>query len=237
MNFITMALLSIFSSISFAYEISPSKIELSHQQGKTTGIFVIKNTSESPIKVEAKLSSSNFDEFGVERSASVADGELIIFPKRIDIGPKAMGTFRVVYAKQAKVSFEKFYRASFKDVLQKPNSLKSSPNQPEINFTLSYSSLIRLVPDSGKSGGVVIDAIREIDGEKYISIKNSGDYSVGLNSGEFKIKLTNKTIRESTSSFKELKSPILARELRLVKVPSLKSHNIKVSDIEYVSEK
>jgi fimbrial chaperone protein len=130
--------------IAVAMTVQPVIINLKQSGNGMTQIITVENTFATPLPVELRVQSLEFDENGVKETGK-DPGDLLIFPPQALIQPGQTQSFRVQYVGDPELKTSKHYYVT---VAQLP--VKLPAGQSAIQILYNFQVLVSIAPNGVK---------------------------------------------------------------------------------------
>lgn len=177
----------LFSSIIFAYEVSPIYLELDDVGRNSQGLYKVTNVEEEPILLEVHVYQADFS--SGEEILTPSEDEFLILPPQAKIDGQKSQTFRVRYTPKRPIKKTETYRIIFTQI-ELDNQSEESEEDSSISMLLEFATLTFVSPASSKS--IPTATIKN----NQIAIRNDGKRVLNMNGMEFSFSggKSNKTV-------------------------------------------
>ncbi|UMM03666.1 fimbria/pilus periplasmic chaperone [Vibrio campbellii] len=177
----------LFSSIIFAYEVSPIYLELDDFGRNSQGLYKVTNVEEEPILLEVHVYQADFS--SGEEVLTPSEDEFLILPPQAKIDGQKSQTFRVRYTPKKPIKKTETYRIVFTQI-ELDNQTKENEEDSSISMLLEFATLAFVSPTSSKS--IPTATIKN----NQIAIRNDGKRVLNMNGMEFSFSggKSNKTV-------------------------------------------
>lgn len=177
----------LFSSIIFAYEVSPIYLELDDVGRNSQGLYKVTNVEEEPILLEVHVYQADFS--SGEEVLTPSEDEFLILPPQAKIDGQKSQTFRVRYTPKKPIKKTETYRIVFTQI-ELDNQTKENEEDSSISMLLEFATLAFVSPASSKS--IPTATIKN----NQIAIRNDGKRVLNMNGMEFSFSggKSNKTV-------------------------------------------
>ncbi len=177
----------LFSSIIFAYEVSPIYLELDDVGRNSQGLYKVTNVEEEPILLEVHVYQADFS--SGEEILTPSEDEFLILPPQAKIDGQKSQTFRVRYTPKKPIKKTETYRIVFTQI-ELDNQTKENEEDSSISMLLEFATLAFVSPASSKS--IPSATIQN----NQIAIRNDGKRVLNMNGMEFSFSggKSNKTV-------------------------------------------
>ena len=177
----------LFSSIIFAYEVSPIYLELDDVGRNSQGLYKVTNVEEEPILLEVHVYQADFS--SGEEILTPSEDEFLILPPQAKIDGQKSQTFRVRYTPKKPIKKTETYRIVFTQI-ELDNQTKENEEDSSISMLLEFATLAFVSPASSKS--IPTATIKN----NQIAIRNDGKRVLNMNGMEFSFSggKSNKTV-------------------------------------------
>ena len=177
----------LFSSIIFAYEVSPIYLELDDVGRNSQGVYKVTNVEEEPILLEVHVYQADFS--SGEEVLTPSEDEFLILPPQAKIDGQKSQTFRVRYTPKKPIKKTETYRIVFTQI-ELDNQTKENEEDSSISMLLEFATLAFVSPASSKS--IPSATIQN----NQIAIRNDGKRVLNMNGMEFSFSggKSNKTV-------------------------------------------
>ena len=177
----------LFSSIIFAYEVSPIYLELDDVGRNSQGLYKVTNVEEEPILLEVHVYQADFS--SGEEVLTPSEDEFLILPPQAKIDGQKSQTFRVRYTPKKPIKKTETYRIVFTQI-ELDNQTKENEEDSSISMLLEFATLAFVSPASSKS--IPTATIQN----NQIAIRNDGKRVLNMNGMEFSFSggKSNKTV-------------------------------------------
>ncbi|MCC4223421.1 MAG: fimbria/pilus periplasmic chaperone [Pseudomonadota bacterium] len=177
----------LFSSIIFAYEVSPIYLELDDVGRNSQGLYKVTNVEEEPILLEVHVYQADFS--SGEEVLTPSEDEFLILPPQAKIDGQKSQTFRVRYTPKKPIKKTETYRIVFTQI-ELDNQTKENEEDSSISMLLEFATLAFVSPASSKS--IPSATIQN----NQIAIRNDGKRVLNMNGMEFSFSggKSNKTV-------------------------------------------
>lgn len=177
----------LFSSIIFAYEVSPIYLELDDVGRNSQGLYKVTNVEEEPILLEVHVYQADFS--SGEEVLTPSEDEFLILPPQAKIDGQKSQTFRVRYTPKRPIKKTETYRIVFTQI-ELDNQTKENEEDSSISMLLEFATLAFVSPASSKS--IPTATIKN----NQIAIRNDGKRVLNMNGMEFSFSggKSNKTV-------------------------------------------
>ncbi|UTZ22566.1 fimbrial biogenesis chaperone [Vibrio campbellii] len=177
----------LFSSIIFAYEVSPIYLELDDVGRNSQGLYKVTNVEEEPILLEVHVYQADFS--SGEEILTPSEDEFLILPPQAKIDGQKSQTFRVRYTPKRPIKKTETYRIIFTQI-ELDNQTEENEEDSSISMLLEFATLAFVSPASSKS--IPTATIKN----NQIAIRNDGKRVLNMNGMEFSFSggKSNKTV-------------------------------------------
>lgn len=177
----------LFSSIIFAYEVSPIYLELDDVGRNSQGLYKVTNVEEEPILLEVHVYQADFS--SGEEVLTPSEDEFLILPPQAKIDGQKSQTFRVRYTPKRPIKKTETYRIIFTQI-ELDNQTEENEEDSSISMLLEFATLAFVSPASSKS--IPTATIKN----NQIAIRNDGKRVLNMNGMEFSFSggKSNKTV-------------------------------------------
>lgn len=177
----------LFSSIIFAYEVSPIYLELDDVGRNSQGLYKVTNVEEEPILLEVHVYQADFS--SGEEILTPSEDEFLILPPQAKIDGQKSQTFRVRYTPKKPIKKTETYRIVFTQI-ELDNQTEENEEDSSISMLLEFATLAFVSPASSKS--IPTATIKN----NQIAIRNDGKRVLNMNGMEFSFSggKSNKTV-------------------------------------------
>ena len=177
----------LFSSIIFAYEVSPIYLELDDVGRNSQGLYKVTNVEEEPILLEVHVYQADFS--SGEEILTPSEDEFLILPPQAKIDGQKSQTFRVRYTPKRPIKKTETYRIIFTQI-ELDNQTEENEEDSSISMLLEFATLAFVSPASSKS--IPSATIQN----NQIAIRNDGKRVLNMNGMEFSFSggKSNKTV-------------------------------------------
>lgn len=177
----------LFSSIIFAYEVSPIYLELDDIGRNSQGLYKVTNVEEEPILLEVHVYQADLS--SGEEVLTPSEDEFLILPPQAKIDGQKSQTFRVRYTPKKPIKKTETYRIVFTQI-ELDNQTKENEEDSSISMLLEFATLAFVSPASSKS--IPSATIQN----NQIAIRNDGKRVLNMNGMEFSFSggKSNKTV-------------------------------------------
>lgn len=177
----------LFSSIIFAYEVSPIYLELDDVGRNSQGLYKVTNVEEEPILLEVHVYQADFS--SGEEVLTPSEDEFLILPPQAKIDGQKSQTFRVRYTPKRPIKKTETYRIVFTQI-ELDNQTEENEEDSSISMLLEFATLAFVSPASSKS--IPTATIKN----NQIAIRNDGKRVLNMNGMEFSFSggKSNKTV-------------------------------------------
>lgn len=177
----------LFSSIIFAYEVSPIYLELDDVGRNSQGLYKVTNVEEEPILLEVHVYQADFS--SGEEILTPSEDEFLILPPQAKIDGQKSQTFRVRYTPKRPIKKTETYRIIFTQI-ELDNQTEENEEDSSISMLLEFATLAFVSPASSKS--IPTAFIKN----NQIAIRNDGKRVLNMNGMEFSFSggKSNKTV-------------------------------------------
>ena len=177
----------LFSSIIFAYEVSPIYLELDDVGRNSQGLYKVTNVEEEPILLEVHVYQADFS--SGEEILTPSEDEFLILPPQAKIDGQKSQTFRVRYTPKRPIKKTETYRIVFTQI-ELDNQTEENEEDSSISMLLEFATLAFVSPASSKS--IPTAFIKN----NQIAIRNDGKRVLNMNGMEFSFSggKSNKTV-------------------------------------------
>lgn len=177
----------LFSSIIFAYEVSPIYLELDDVGRNSQGLYKVTNVEEEPILLEVHVYQADFS--SGEEILTPSEDEFLILPPQAKIDGQKSQTFRVRYTPKRPIKKTETYRIVFTQI-ELDNQTEENEEDSSISMLLEFATLAFVSPASSKS--IPTATIKN----NQIAIRNDGKRVLNMNGMEFSFSggKSNKTV-------------------------------------------
>lgn len=127
-----------------AMSVSPTHIELRSAGAESRAQVVVRNDSDAPLPVEAKLSKLVVDEAG-KSTATSDSSDFLIFPPQTLIPPGASQVFRITWVGEPLLEKSQSYQLTLSQI---PVRLKESKNRVQV--VMAFGVVINVAPPRGE---------------------------------------------------------------------------------------
>jgi fimbrial chaperone protein len=138
--------------IAVAMTVQPVIINLKQSGNGMTQIITVENTFATPLPVELRVQSLEFDENGVVQTGKDT-GDLLVFPPQALIQPGQTQTFRIQYVGDPALARSKHYYVT---VAQLP--VKLPEGQSAIQILYNFQVLVSVAPQGAKPALKIVSA-------------------------------------------------------------------------------
>ena len=185
----------LFSSIIFAYEVSPIYLELDAVGRISQGLYKVTNVEDDPILLEVHVYQADFS--SGEEILTPSEDEFLILPPQAKIDGQKSQTFRVRYTPKRPIKKTETYRIIFTQI-ELDNQTEENEEDSSISMLLEFATLAFVSPASSKS--IPTATIKN----NQIAIRNDGKRVLNMNGMEFSFSggKSNKTVDWETLSNK-----------------------------------
>ncbi|ARV73389.1 fimbrial biogenesis chaperone [Vibrio campbellii] len=177
----------LFSSIIFAYEVSPIYLELDDVGRNSQGLYKVTNVEDDPILLEVHVYQADFS--SGEEILTPSEDEFLILPPQAKIDGQKSQTFRVRYTPKRPIKKTETYRIVFTQI-ELDNQTEENEEDSSISMLLEFATLAFVSPASSKS--IPTATIKN----NQIAIRNDGKRVLNMNGMEFSFSggKSNKTV-------------------------------------------
>ena len=177
----------LFSSIIFAYEVSPIYLELDDVGRNSQGLYKVTNVEDDPILLEVHVYQADFS--SGEEILTPSEDEFLILPPQAKIDGQKSQTFRVRYTPKRSIKKTETYRIIFTQI-ELDNQTEENEEDSSISMLLEFATLAFVSPASSKS--IPTATIKN----NQIAIRNDGKRVLNMNGMEFSFSggKSNKTV-------------------------------------------
>lgn len=177
----------LFSSIIFAYEVSPIYLELDDVGRNSQGLYKVTNVEDYPILLEVHVYQADFS--SGEEILTPSEDEFLILPPQAKIDGQKSQTFRVRYTPKRPIKKTETYRIVFTQI-ELDNQTEENEEDSSISMLLEFATLAFVSPASSKS--IPTATIKN----NQIAIRNDGKRVLNMNGMEFSFSggKSNKTV-------------------------------------------
>ena len=177
----------LFSSIIFAYEVSPIYLELDDVGRNSQGLYKVTNVEDDPILLEVHVYQADFS--SGEEILTPSEDEFLILPPQAKIDGQKSQTFRVRYTPKRPIKKTETYRIVFTQI-ELDNQTEENEEDSSISMLLEFATLAFVSPASSKS--IPTAFIKN----NQIAIRNDGKRVLNMNGMEFSFSggKSNKTV-------------------------------------------
>ncbi|UTZ42075.1 fimbrial biogenesis chaperone [Vibrio campbellii] len=177
----------LFSSIIFAYEVSPIYLELDDVGRNSQGLYKVTNVEDDPILLEVHVYQADFS--SGEEILTPSEDEFLILPPQAKIDGQKSQTFRVRYTPKSPIKKTETYRIVFTQI-ELDNQTEENEEDSSISMLLEFATLAFVSPASSKS--IPTATIKN----NQIAIRNDGKRVLNMNGMEFSFSggKSNKTV-------------------------------------------
>jgi len=177
----------LFSSIIFAYEVSPIYLELDDVGRNSQGLYKVTNVEDDPILLEVHVYQADFS--SGEEILTPSEDEFLILPPQAKIDGQKSQTFRVRYTPKRPIKKTETYRIIFTQI-ELDNQTEENEEDSSISMLLEFATLAFVSPASSKS--IPTATIKN----NQIAIRNDGKRVLNMNGMEFSFSggKSNKTV-------------------------------------------
>ncbi|WP_404971404.1 molecular chaperone [Vibrio campbellii] len=177
----------LFSSIIFAYEVSPIYLELDDVGRNSQGLYKVTNVEEEPILLEVNVYQADFSTG--EEILTPSEDEFLILPPQAKIAGQKSQTFRVRHMPKGPIKQTVTYRIVFTQI-ELENQVEENDDESSISMLLEFATLAFVSPASSKS--IPTATIQN----NQIAIRNDGKRVLNMNGMEFSFSggKSNKTV-------------------------------------------
>ena len=177
----------LFSSIIFAYEVSPIYLELDDVGRNSQGLYKVTNVEDDPILLEVHVYQADFS--SGEEILTPSEDEFLILPPQAKIDGQKSQTFRVRYTPKRPIKKTETYRIVFTQI-ELDNQTEGNEEDSSISMLLEFATLAFVSPASSKS--IPTATIKN----NQIAIRNDGKRVLNMNGMEFSFSggKSNKTV-------------------------------------------
>ena len=177
----------LFSSIIFAYEVSPIYLELDDVGRNSQGLYKVTNVEDDPILLEVHVYQADFS--SGEEILTPSEDEFLILPPQAKIDGQKSQTFRVRYTPKGPIKKTETYRIVFTQI-ELDNQTEENEEDSSISMLLEFATLAFVSPASSKS--IPSATIKN----NQIAIRNDGKRVLNMNGMEFSFSggKSNKTV-------------------------------------------
>ncbi|UWZ99124.1 fimbria/pilus periplasmic chaperone [Vibrio splendidus] len=170
-------LISCFSLISKAYEVSPMYLELEDQGRNSQGSYTIINPEDYPIAVEASVFKMKRDSENVE-TLTPADKEFLVLPPQAVVKSNQSQLFRVRFIPNQPLDQTATYRVIFTQ-LELEDELDEESN---VTMVIEFATLVFISPTDSTP-----DASISLNDDNSLVVENNGDRVLNLSTLNFEI--------------------------------------------------
>ncbi len=177
----------LFSSIIFAYEVSPIYLELDDVGRNSQGLYKVTNVEDDPILLEVHVYQADFS--SGEEILTPSEDEFLILPPQAKIDGQKSQTFRVRYTPKRPIKKTETYRIIFTQI-ELDNQTEENEEDSSISMLLEFATLAFVSPASSKP--IPTATIKN----NQIAIRNDGKRVLNMNGMEFSFSggKSNKTV-------------------------------------------
>ncbi|ABU72313.1 MULTISPECIES: fimbrial biogenesis chaperone [Vibrio] len=177
----------LFSSIIFAYEVSPIYLELDDVGRNSQGLYKVTNVEDDPILLEVHVYQADFS--SGEEILTPSEDEFLILPPQAKIDGQKSQTFRVRYTPKRPIKKTETYRIVFTQI-ELDNQTEENEEDSSISMLLEFATLAFVSPASSKP--IPTATIKN----NQIAIRNDGKRVLNMNGMEFSFSggKSNKTV-------------------------------------------
>ncbi|MGR5138475.1 fimbrial biogenesis chaperone [Vibrio jasicida] len=174
---ITTLLFSLlFSSVLFAYEVSPIYLELDDVGRGSQGLYKVTNVEEEPILLEVSVYQADFS--SGEEILTPSEEDFLVLPPQAKIDGQKSQTFRVRHMPKGNISQTVTYRIIFTQI-ELENQVEDETDDSSISMLLEFATLAFVSPASSKS--IPKASIQN----NQVALTNDGKRVLNMNGMEF----------------------------------------------------